>query len=227
MKKRLLSILVLISAFLSGSTASAQLYQIANQLPSLISPALSGSMNYKGFVDAHYIKGLGDCNADFLGVSTSQGFQYREWFFMGVGIGVDMISSHVSDNFGQWDENHPNYDYSIEKSDRTHGVMIPIFTDFRFNIGSKTSTSFFIDLKLGCSFLVGKDNLRINNGYITNQEYFYLRPSAGVRIPVNSDNSKQAIAIGINYQLLTANYWSSWNRNVTLNGLGASVSYEW
>ncbi|MDE7381299.1 MAG: hypothetical protein K2N03_04135 [Muribaculaceae bacterium] len=227
MNKKLLSFFTLLIATFGLSNADAQFYQIANQLPSLLSPMLSGSMNYKGFVDAHYLKGLGECNADFLGVSTSQGFQYREWFFMGVGMGVDVLFSHTSDEFGNWDVNHPDYDSTIVKSQRTSGVMIPIFTDFRFNVGKSSSVAFFADVKVGCSFLVGKDNLRINNGYITNQEYFYLRPALGVRIPVNSNNSKQAVALGINYQLLTANYWSSWNRNVTLNSLGASASFEW
>lgn len=226
MKKRTTIIIGIILCMLSVNKASAQLYQITNQIPSLISPALSGSLNYRGFVDGHYLKGLGSTNADFAGISTSQGFQYREWFFMGVGIGVDMVFSHTSDNFGNWENNKPGYDRP-EISNKTTGVMIPIFTDFRFNIGKASSTSFFIDMKLGCSFLVGNGNLRIDNGYITNQEYFYLRPAVGVRIPTNSQNSRQAVAIGLNYQLLTANYWSSWNRSVTLNSLGASVSYEW
>ena len=37
---------------LAGTTfASAQYYELANQIPQLISPALSGNFNYKGFVD--------------------------------------------------------------------------------------------------------------------------------------------------------------------------------
>ena len=38
--------------------ANAQYYEIANRLPSLISPALSGSMKYKGFVEAGYNTGV-------------------------------------------------------------------------------------------------------------------------------------------------------------------------
>lgn len=52
----------------------AQYYELANQLPSLISPALSGSMNYRGFVQVHGLAGLGDARANFVGISTSQGF---------------------------------------------------------------------------------------------------------------------------------------------------------
>ena len=212
--------------FLTGTAAaSAQYYEIANQLPGLIQPALLGGFNYKGYVDAHYARALGNYQADFVGVSTSQGWKYRDWFFMGVGIGVEGIMSHTDSGYGQWgDAQQPDMD---GRSTRTGGVMIPIFTDFRFNIGAQNKASFFIDVKLGCSFLLGRDYVQIHNGYLTNQEYFYLRPTLGVRIPVNSANPKQAINVGVEYQLLTANYWSSWNRDVTLNALGASISYEW
>lgn len=215
----LITTAILGTAFATSVNADAQYYQIANQLPGLIQPALSGGMNYRGFVEGHYLKGIGSYNADIFGASTSQGFQYADWFFMGVGIGVDGITSHTSDalyDTGNLDG----------RKTRTSGVMIPIFTDFRFNIGGTQTTSFFADLKLGCSFLIGQDYIRINNGYLSNQEYFYLRPTLGVRIPVQK-SGKQAVSIGLNYQLLTSNYWSSWSRNVTLNSLGASVAYEW
>lgn len=224
--KRGILIGTIISGAILASTniANAQYYEIANRLPGLITPALSGSFNYRGIVEGHFLKGIGNYNADFFGVSTSQGFQYSSWFFMGVGIGLDMVTSHTDDDYGDWSMNYPSY---ANHSSTTTGVMIPIFTDFRFNIGDSSKASFFIDLKLGASFLIGRDYLRISNGYITNQEYFYLRPAIGVRIPVNSQNNKQAVTIGANYQLLTSNYWSSWTRNVTLNSLGVNVGYEW
>lgn len=222
--KKILTTIIMAVAAMAVTPAEAQFYEIANQLPSLISPALSGSMKYRGIVDAHYLKGIGNYNADFLGASTSQGFQYQSWFFMGVGIGVDVVFSHPDEDFGSWGESYPDY---ARHSSRTTGVMIPIFTDFRFNIGNTSKASFFADVKVGCSFLVGKDYMRIGSGYLTNQEYFYLRPSIGVRIPTGGENSKQAFNVGIEYQLLTSDYWSSWNRNVTLNSLGAVLSYEW
>ena len=105
--------------------------------------------------------------------------------------------------------------------------MMPLFTDFRVNLGGQNSASFFIDLKIGCSFLLSKNYIEIGDGYLTNQQYFYLRPSIGIRIPTNSQNPKQAFNIGISYKLLTSNYWNSWSRNVTLNSLGATIAYEW
>lgn len=215
--------------------ASAQYYEIANQLPSLIQPALSGSLNYKGFFEASYTQGMGKYKANFLEISTSQGFRYSNWFYMGVGIGVDFLFSNPSDNWG--DSWTPDPDFDTNHSSMTSAVMIPLFTDFRFNIGNNPvqnangsysqGPSFYIDLKVGCSFLCSKDYVRINNGYLTNQQYFYLHPSIGLRIPVNSSNPRQAFDIGVSYKLLTSNYWSSWNRDVTLNSLGASIAFEW
>lgn len=211
-------------ASLFSATGSAQLYEIANRLPSLISPALSGSLNYKGFVEAGYNKTLGNYSADFLEISTSQGFRYSSWFYMGVGMGADILFSHKNDNWGNW---NGDGGFNTNHSSTTTAVMLPLFTDFRFNIGGDKGASFFVDLKVGCSFLLSNKYISIGDGYLTNQEYFYLRPSLGIRVPTNSKNPKQAIDIALNYKLLTSNYWNSWSRNITLNGLGASIAFEW
>ena len=87
-------------ALAACGVADAQYYELANQIPQLISPALSGSFAYKGFAGASFIKGVGDRNADFIDISTTQGFQYSSWFFMGVGLGVDVVMSHTSDGWG-------------------------------------------------------------------------------------------------------------------------------
>lgn len=207
-----------------GLSAHAQFYEIANQLPGLIQPALIGGFNYKGFVEADYLVGLGSHNVDFLGFSTSQGFRYSTWFFMGVGIGVDVVFSHTNDDFGHWNGNLPPG--IVNHGTMKTGAMIPLFTDFRFNLGNTQKAAFYLDVKIGCSFLASNNYLVVDNGYLTSQQYFYLKPSAGVRIPV-SRNGRQAVDIGVTYQLLTSNYWSNWNTNVTLNSLGASVAFEW
>ncbi len=91
MKKSRLNAISL-AIMIGSASASAQYYQIANQIPQMLQPALSGSLNYKGFVDASYVKGIGQRNADFLELTTTQGFQYSSWFFMGVGAGVKLFS---------------------------------------------------------------------------------------------------------------------------------------
>ena len=59
--------------------------------------------NIRGFVDATAMAGLGHNRANILSVSTSQGFQYTSWFYMGVGLGVDVAFS--------------NYDGSLSRAD--------------------------------------------------------------------------------------------------------------
>lgn len=50
-----------------------------------------------------------------------------------------------------------------------------------------------------------------------------------MRIPVNASNPRQAVNIGVTYQLITSNNnWTYWDDNsATLNGLGLSIAYEW
>lgn len=205
-----------------AGAANAQYYEIANSIQSLIRPALTGGLNYKGFVEAEYLHGLGEYNCSFVGLSTVQGLRYSSWFFMGAGLGVQYVHTTPAEN---WSQNWPaGY---VAHGTSTNGVMIPLFTDFRFNIGSASGAAFFADIRVGASFLVGNNYLRIHNGYINGNEYFYLRPSIGVRIPVSMKHPKQAIDIGVSYQLLTNNYWDSWNRNVAINALGGNISFEW
>ena len=57
---------------------------------------------------------------------------------------------------------------------------------------------------------------------------FFLRPTIGLRIPVSSANQKQAVNIGVTYQLLTSN--NNYRRNGasgTLNAFGATIGFEW
>lgn len=211
-------------AMLCAQPAEAQYYEIANQLPSLISPALSGSFNYKGFVDASGIAGVGNDKANFISLSTTQGFQYASWFFMGAGLGVDVVMAPDPNNYTG--ANPPDwYGHSASKT----MAMIPVFSDFRFNIGNPGGVTAFIDLKLGATWLIGNDYLALPNGRLTGGTQFYFKPSIGIRVPINSANSKQAVNFGLSYQLVTSNnYYSYWNNNsVTLNGIGATIGFEW
>ena len=215
MKKIYLALIIAIAGI---SNLHAQYTNIVNQAANLLQTAVMGGSRYKGYVEATYTGGFGNLQADFVGISTSQGYQYNNWFFMGAGIGVDLVYSKVDNGFNSWD---------YDRQTRTSGAMVPIFTDFRFNFGSKTNASFYIDVKAGGSFLIGKNYLAIENGYINGSEYFMLRPSVGLRVPL-SKNGKRAMNVGLTYQLLTCNYWWYNNRNSgTLNSLGGTVSYEW
>ena len=208
--------------------ASSQYYAMANGLQTTLGPIISGSGFYKGFVEAGYSHTLGHYNGDFIEISTSQGYKYKSWFYVGAGLGVDILFAHKGNNWGNGITPPPD----LEKGDKalSTAVMLPIFTDFRFDIGTLTSSSrpsFYVDLKIGCSFLLSNKYIAIGDGYLTNQEYFFLRPALGIRIPVNSKKPKQAFDIGISYKLITSNYWVKYNDNITLQALGANIAFEW
>lgn len=217
---------ILLSVMLSVAiSANAQYSDIANGITNVLMPAISGSSSYKGFVEADYTQGVGRYRSNFATLSTSQGYQVNSWFFMGAGIGVDLMWSYVSDDWGNgWSSSN------MDRYDDTYvsrAVMIPVFTDFRFNIGPRNAASFFIDLKVGASFLANNKSVKIRNGYLTNTSYFFFQPAIGVRIPVNSNNYKQAFNIGVHYRLLTSDYWSGYQSSIVQNGLGAHIGFEW
>lgn len=117
-----------LTAALCGAVPShAQYYELASQLPSLISPALSGSMRYKGYADAGFTGGFTDNKANFMSFSTSQGFQYSDWFFMGAGIGVD-VTFRNNDLRTDIPEERRNYHTT------STGVMMPVFTEDRKSV---------------------------------------------------------------------------------------------
>ena len=222
--RRIIAVVVGMIIFGVGQQAKAQYYEIANQLPGVISPALSGSMNYKGFIELSGVAGFGDNRANIIGVTTSQGFQYSSWFFMGAGLGVEVAmtnSDMLSSDVGQ-----ARY---REHSNSSTKVMIPVFSDFRFNFGNTGGVSFFADVKLGAIWLIGNSYLRLQEGCMTGDAQFYCKPSLGVRIPVSRTNQRQAVNIGVAYELITSdnnyNYWN--DNNITLNCLGVSLSFEW
>lgn len=219
MKKILITLLL--GIVLLPLEANAQIYDVINTLQSVISPAISGSGRYKGYVDAGYSHTLSKYNGDFLEVSTSQGYQYNSWFYMGAGLGIDVLFSHKGTNWGQSvpPAGNPNI--------TTTAPMLPLFADFRFMIGNTSNISFFLDLRIGCSFLLTNKVIAIGDGYLTNREYFFLDPSIGLRVPCNKKHPKQAVDVGVRYKLLTSNYWYNYNNNITLQSLGAFVAFEW
>lgn len=221
--RKIMAIAAVLFAAVCTPNVKAQYAQIVNSLPDILSPALSGSMNYKGYVDVTGTFGVGKERVNFIGVSTTQGFQYSSWFFMGAGIGIDAaMSVGVPNNpLGS----------SFPGSPSKTKAMLPLFSDFRFNIGNTSGTSVFIDLKAGAAWLLGGNGLLLSDGVLSNNTKFLFRPSIGVRIPTSSRSPKQAVNVGVTYQLLTANnswdYYGTYRYDTTLSSLGATISYEW
>lgn len=226
---RLKSLALFILFAIGGTSAAhAQYYQTINQATNMISNALQGGFNYRGMIDASYTGGVGRNGCSSLEFSTTQGFKYANWFYMGIGAGVNVMFA------GQGDEEHGRPDgwgngFNSSYNSHDTGVLIPLYTDFRFLLGSEQNVSMYIDMRVGASFLVGKGYLQTPDGYLDNSEGFYFKPTLGVRVPLSSGNSKQAINFGVSYQLITNSYWnwSGYYSGTTVNSLGASVGFEW
>lgn len=228
MNKTLRPLLAAVALALGSLASQAQYYEIANQLTNLVRPALSGSARYKGYVEISGLAGIGSNRASFAGVSTSQGFQYSDWFFMGAGLGVDLALAPSDDPLKPLDpDRRPAY---WEHASSTTKAMIPVFSDFRFTLGGNggKSTAAYIDLKIGATWLIGSSYLSVGDSRLGGGAQFYFKPSVGVRVPLSDNNPRQAVSFGLTYQLITSGNNYSWSSNtLALSALGASVAFEW
>lgn len=227
--KRIISLLLpALLLLVSAAPAHAQYYEIANQVRDLITPALTGGAAYKGYVEGSVLGGIGSNRASFFGISTSQGFRYSSWFFMGAGIGVDVAVANHSQEVGNGVPPDDLPDFYRHESYQTK-AMIPVFTDFRFNIGNDPSkTSVFIDLKLGATWLIGSGFLELQSARLGGNAQFYLKPQIGVRVPISVNNSNQALNFGFTYQLITSGNNYNWGgSSLALNNIGLTIGFEW
>lgn len=80
---------------------------------------------YKGFVDFGYIADLSDYDANKVEISTSHGYQFNNYFYVGGGVAADFYT-----------------DADL--------IAVPIFVDFRANFINKKVTP-FADIKTGYS----------------------------------------------------------------------------
>lgn len=86
---------------------------------------------YKGFVDLGYTFGIGDYSLNRLEITTSHGFQFNPYIFLGGGAGIHYY--HEADQ-----------------------AAMPLFVDFRVNF-KKGSIVPFAGLKTGYTFLLSDD----------------------------------------------------------------------
>lgn len=225
--------IIISAALLLGSSAAAhaQYYQMVNQSANMLQTAALGGFNYRGMIDVSYTAGVGSNGCGSLEFSTTQGVKYANWFFMGLGAGVNVVfagDGNKSPEYGR-PQNNWGDGWNTNNGVRDTGVIIPLFTDFRFIIGNETNIGVFFDIKAGASFLVGKDYLRTPDGYLDNSEGFYLKPSIGMRVPLSRTNPRQAMNIAASYQLITNSYWDwyGYYSGTTINSVGVTVGFEW
>lgn len=223
------------AAIVFAPEASAQYTSAANQLVNVLSPILSGSGAYKGSVEVMGVAGIGANRLNHVEISTSQGYQYTPWFYMGAGIGLDLVRSEndIDERYENDGTLDPGYYYpgSPRYGKKETGIMLPVFTDFRFDIAfgnNPGSSALFIDLRLGASWLLGNRYMPTENSWLRTNTQFYFRPSIGMRIPTSSQNPKQALNIGFSYLLLTSDNAYNWSYDSpTFSAIGVGVSFEW
>ena len=203
----------------NGSELSTEIYED-------VAPDVNLNGHYQGYVDAGFEFGVTKYRADILSIATSQGYRFNPWFYMGAGTGLDFLFSHKSSTWGQGWENAPGF--NVNHPSTKTAVMLPLFGDFRFLIGNPGKRcSFFLDLRVGASFLLSNKYIAIKDGFITDKTFFYLDPSVGINIPVCQAHPERAIDIAINYRLLTSSYWNRRANNITLQLVGINIGYEW
>lgn len=207
---RQLLLALLVSLTFTG-VAKAQYYEMASHMTDMLWPALSGNANYKGYVEASYLKGIGEDRVDFVDISTTQGVKFANWFYLGVGAAVDVML--------------PSVDYSNHKYDAS--IMVPLYADFRFYVGNPSKVGVNLDIRFGTAFVF--DEFPTTNGYLLEDENLYIRPTLSVRFPINKNKPKQAINVGVSYQLLL-NEWEShyyFDDAKAFHNVGATIGFEW
>lgn len=206
-------------------SASGQINEIVNGLTNVAITAARQGQGYKGYMEADFTHTFGNYKSNFLTLATSQGYMLNDHFYLGAGVGIDFMWTTLDKGWGE-DQRLVDPAWSSRHS-VSSAVMIPVFSDFRYIVGRYSEPTLFLNMRIGCAFLCTDSYVRIADGYLTNKEYFYLQPAIGVRVPINRTKPRQAVDFGVHYRLMTARYWSGWQHDAAINGLGLNITYEW
>ena len=94
------------------------------------------SKGYRGHVDAGYSVGVGDYDFGRFELSTSHGYQFNPYVFLGAGMGVHFMSSYATDAA------------PITLDTRDSQVDVPLFANLRIHLLNRRFTP-LIDAKCG------------------------------------------------------------------------------
>lgn len=164
---------------------------------------------YRGFADFGYTVGVGDYEFGRFEVSTTQGYQFNPYFFVGGGVGFHFMQSYET----------AGMEIALDKRDAK--VSIPLFADLRGTF-SKRKFAPFIDLKAGY--------------FLTNNDGLYGNISVGCRMTVKR---KQAVSLSVGYTYeklefetfdrfmnsTSMNYTRS-SRKLDCEGISIKIGYE-
>lgn len=167
------------------------------------------SNGYRGFANFGYTVGVGDYEFGRFEVSTTQGYQFNPYFFVGGGVGFHFMQSYET----------AGMEIALDKRDAK--VSIPLFADLRGTF-SKRKFAPFIDLKAGY--------------FLTNNDGLYGNISVGCRMTVKR---KQAVSLSVGYTYeklefetfdrfmnsTSMNYTRS-SRKLDCEGISIKIGYE-
>ncbi len=131
---------------------------------------------YHGFVDGGYAAYISQIAPSTIEVTTSHGYQFNPYIFLGCGVGVDITGDCKWGEVG-----------GMAYNKRESSVDIPVFFNFRSNF-TKTRVSPFVDAKVGA--------------YVNNDGGIYLNAALGCRCAV-SDNVGISLSVGYEMRKVT------------------------
>lgn len=180
--------------------------EIENKSHKLNNNNNNNKTGYKGFVDFGYslnIRGDKYKDTDHIDFTTSHGYQFNPYFFLGIGVGV-------------------NYYYDTALSYRKPG--------FEEEKNSEWLYSAFINPR--ATFLDGSISPFIDAkaGYSLNEEVngFYLSPSAGLHLAIPNSYISVNVSAGYTLQTLKTTKSTSFNpyKDTPLGGLTFKVGID-
>ena len=164
---------------------------------------------YHGFVDLGYSVGVGDYTFDRFEQSSSHGFQFNPYFFLGGGLGFQFMQKYEP----------PDMDITLDSRDFM--VDIPIYAETRIT---------FINGKIS-PFISGRGGY-----YLTHNGGTYLNASIGCRFAIGIN---QAINVLIGYSSEKLEFdtferfnssssmdYSTEKRKLSTEGISIRVGYE-
>lgn len=163
---------------------------------------------YRGFVDGTFIKGNDGIYEDFNmqggGFTTTHGFQFNRYIFVGGGVGYYYVNRDPDPGDLFWCPS-TEHDYAFKKE--TYNV-VPVYADFRVHM-ARSRVSPFFDAKVGAS--------------ISNDVGFFASPSFGLRVGIK-DNLGVNITLG--YTVMSGLYQEYYDTPCYTHSMNISLGID-
>lgn len=154
-------------------------WQPQQSMGSDFTPGKGPQKGYRGFVDLEYYLSIDEVSKDHLGFSTSHGYQFKPWLYIGAGVGMRYIhkkhlkappfniyTSVPSSIYGDYVAAVNGY-----MSKKSDFYIFPVFGDIRLDL-LKSRFSPYLDFRVGYTFGGKAFGMMLN-------------PSLGCRIGLN------------------------------------------